>query len=161
MQLFQNLIKPTLLAFGVMYVAAVTGCSASPTSEKGQHLPVTAEVELRGQTIGLEVAQTPQEQATGLMFRQFLPDERGMLFPVEPPRPVTFWMKDTVIPLDMLFISEGEIVAILEEVPPCLREPCPSYGPETITVDAVLEVRGGLTQELGVQAGDVLDITEK
>ena len=92
---------------------------------QGQILPVTATVELSEQTIGLEVAQTPQQQAIGLMAREALADDRGMLFPFEPARPVSFWMKNVLIPLDMVFIYDDKIVAIASDVPPCEAAPCP------------------------------------
>lgn len=126
---------------------------------QGQVLPVTAEVELNGQLIGLEVAETPQQQAIGLMAREALADDRGMLFPFEPARPVSFWMKNVLIPLDMVFIREGEIVAIASDVPPCETNPCPTYGPDNQAVDYVMELRGGLAAELDLQKGDAIDIT--
>jgi len=125
---------------------------------QGQILPVTAEVELNGELIGLEVAATPQQQAIGLMAREALPDDRGMLFPFEPARPVSFWMKNVLIPLDMVFIHEGEIVAIAEDVPPCETARCPTYGPGEQIVDCVLELRGGRAAELDLQAGDPVEI---
>lgn len=125
---------------------------------QGQILPVTAEVELNGEMIGLEVAATPQQQAIGLMARESLPDDRGMLFPFEPARPVSFWMKNVLIPLDMVFIHNGEIVAIAQDVPPCETTRCPTYGPGEQMVDYVLELRGGRAAELDLQAGDPVEI---
>jgi uncharacterized membrane protein (UPF0127 family) len=125
---------------------------------QGQILPVTAEVELGGQTIGLEVAQTPQQQAIGLMARESLADDRGMLFPFEPARPVSFWMKNVRIPLDMVFIHDDQIMAIANNVPPCQADPCPTYGPGRQAIDYVIELRGGLAGELGLQAGDTVEI---
>jgi uncharacterized membrane protein (UPF0127 family) len=126
---------------------------------QGQILPVTAEVEIDDQTLGLEVAATPQQQAVGLMARESLPDDRGMLFPFEPARPVNFWMKNVLIPLDMVFIHEGEVVAIASDVPPCESNPCPTYGPGRQPVDYVLELRGGRATELGLQTGDAIAFT--
>ncbi|RZM83092.1 DUF192 domain-containing protein [Leptolyngbya iicbica LK] len=126
---------------------------------QGQILPVAAEVEIADQTLGLEVAETPQQQAIGLMARESLPDDRGMLFPFEPARPVSFWMKNVLIPLDMVFIHQGEVVAIASDVPPCEGDPCPTYGPGRQPVDYVLELRGGRAAELGMQAGDAIEFT--
>lgn len=125
---------------------------------QGQILPVTAEVQLGDQIIGLEVAQTPQQQAIGLMARASLADDRGMLFPFEPARPVSFWMKNVLIPLDMVFVYNGEIVAIASNVPPCETNPCPTYGPGQQAIDYVIELRGGLAEELGIEAGDPVEI---
>ncbi|MEO0986798.1 MAG: DUF192 domain-containing protein [Cyanobacteria bacterium J06639_14] len=144
-------------AIAIVLAVGVVGCSSSVPKES-QSLPITAEVELGGRTIKLEVAQTPEEQAIGVMFRESLADDRGMLFPVDPPRPVQFWMKNVEIPLDLLFITEGEIVAIESNVPPCLEEPCPTYGPEGVPVDAAIEVRGGLAEDLRVEVGTAVDV---
>jgi hypothetical protein len=125
----------------------------------GQILPITAEVELEsGQIIGLEVAETPQQQALGLMHRTTLPDDRGMLFPFDPPRPVSFWMRNVEINLDMLFLRDGVVVDIATDVPPCTTTPCPTYGPAGMDVDAVIELRGERAAELGITVGSSLDI---
>lgn len=130
----------------------------SPSIPAGQVLPITAEVTLGDTVIGLEVASTPQEQALGLMYRQNLPDDRGMLFPFSPPRPVSFWMKNVVMPLDMVFVHGGQIVGIAENVPPCVVDPCPTYGPGRQVVSYVIELRGGRAAELGLEAGDAVAI---
>ncbi|MGC1307962.1 MAG: DUF192 domain-containing protein [Phormidesmis sp.] len=126
----------------------------------GQLLPVTAMAEVKGEAFELEVASTPAEQALGLMFRSELPGNRGMLFPFDPPRRTSFWMKDVPVPLDMVFIRNGEVVAIASQVPPCPTEPCPSYGPGNQIVDAVLELRGDRAAELGLRPGDVITFSE-
>lgn len=124
---------------------------------QAQRLPVTAEVDLNGQTIGLEVARTAQQQAIGLMARESIPDDRGMLFPFEPARPVSFWMKNVQVPLDMVFIHDGTVIEIAPEVPPCESVPCPTYGPGSQAVDYVMELRGGLAKQLGIQVGDPVE----
>jgi len=93
---------------------------------QSQQLPISAQVELGGETILLEVARTPSEQQIGLMHRESLARDRGMFFPVETPRPVQLWMKDVSFPLDMVFPRDGEIVHIAAEVPPCDRDPSPT-----------------------------------
>lgn len=130
--------------------------SASP-KDKGQMLPISALAEMAGQEISLEVARTPEEQAMGLMYRTSLAADRGMLFPFEPPQPVSFWMKNTLIPLDMVFLRNGEVKAIAANVPPCTKTPCPTYGPST-EIDQVIELRGGRAAELGLNAGDRVSI---
>ncbi|NJK53776.1 MAG: DUF192 domain-containing protein [Leptolyngbyaceae cyanobacterium SU_3_3] len=125
-----------------------------------QNLPITALVEIAGKKIQLEVAQTPQQQATGLMGRTTLADDRGMLFLFEPPRPVQFWMKNTLLDLDMIFLRNGVVRAIVPNVPPCKSDPCPVYGPGNRAegVDQVIEVRGGRVKELGLKVGDRLPV---
>jgi uncharacterized protein len=107
----------------------------------------------------LEVASTPEQQSMGLMYRTELADNRGMLFSFSPPRPVRFWMKNTLIPLDMLFVSNGVVKYIGARIPPCKQSQCPDYGPDTkIAVDSVIELRGGRAAELGIKVGDRLKI---
>ena len=128
--------------------------------DSGQLLPISVNTIMGdralaepSQRIGLEVAKTPEEQATGLMFRTELPDDRGMLFPIAPARNVRFWMRNVLIELDMVFLREGVVLAIIPNVPPCLSETCPNYGPD-VPVDGVIELRGGRAAQLGVKIGD-------
>jgi uncharacterized protein len=118
-----------------------------------QQLPFTLNAKINNKTFKLAVAQTPEEQQMGLMFRTVLPDDEGMLFPFEPPRPVGFWMKNTLIALDMLYIRNEVIQEIKANVPPCKKDPCPSY-PSQVEIDQVMEIRGGLAKELGIKPGD-------
>jgi uncharacterized membrane protein (UPF0127 family) len=99
----------------------------------------------------VEVARTPDEQARGLMFRESLPADGGMIFPMTPPRHASFWMKNTVIPLDMIFIRpDGSIARIEPETVPYSLEPVTSGEP----VSAVLELSGGRAAALGISEGD-------
>jgi hypothetical protein len=77
-----------------------------------------------------------------------------MLFPISPPRPVSFWMKNVPVPLDMVFIYQGRIQALASQVPPCVADPCPTYGPQGQLVDQVIELAAGRAAELGLQVGD-------
>lgn len=107
----------------------------------------------------LEVARTPEEQSIGLMNRTDLATNRGMLFVFSPPRPVSFWMKNTLIPLDMVFLSNGVVKYIGTKILPCAGDPCPSYGPEPKTdIDSVIELPGGRAAELQLKIGDRLKI---
>src|SRR5438309_11102186 len=99
----------------------------------------------------VELASTPQEQATGLMFRRELPEGRGMLFDFHRDQPTSFWMKNTYIPLDMIFIrGDGRILRIAENTVPLSETLVPSGGP----VRAVLEVNAGMARKLGIAPGD-------
>ena len=131
--------------------------NASPQIEQGQQLPTTAIALIKDVTIQLEVAQTPQQQATGLMFRESLADDRGMLFPFPNERMARFWMKNVPISLDMIFLNGDRVVGIASDVPPCKTEPCPIYGPNAL-VDGVIELRGGRARELAVEVGDTIEI---
>ncbi len=118
-----------------------------------QTLPLTLLATINQISIKLAVAETPLQQQIGLMHRTSLPDDEGMLFQFEPARPVAFWMKQTLIPLDMLYIRSGVIREIQANVPPCKTDPCPTY-PSTTTIDQVIEIRGGLAEKLGIKVGD-------
>jgi uncharacterized membrane protein (UPF0127 family) len=115
--------------------------------------------------IQLEVAQSEQEITRGLMFRTSMPEDAGMVFLFDPPRPVNFWMYHTLIPLDMMFIKNNKIVKIFEQVPPCKSEnprECPRYPDgEGIEVTEVLEVNGGYVQKYGIKEGDRIYFTIK
>ncbi|HTL89663.1 MAG TPA: DUF192 domain-containing protein [Leptolyngbya sp.] len=132
--------------------------STSANSPMGQILPLSASFKASGQVINLEVAKTPDEQAMGLMYRTSLADDRGMLFPFNPPRPTQFWMKNTIIPLDMLFLRNGVIRSISANVPPCQTDPCPVYGARNEIIDQVIELRAGRAAELGLKPEDSIAI---
>jgi len=93
-----------------------------------------------------------------LMYRTSLPGDRGMLFSFEPPRPVQFWMQDTLIPLDMVFMRDGEVKAIVANAQPCTSNPCPTYGPRREAVNQVIELAGGRAAALGLAVGDRITI---
>ena len=101
----------------------------------------------------VEVARTPEEQQRGLMFRESLAADRGMIFPYDPPQPVAFWMKNTLIPLDMIFIRADGTIANIETAVPLSLDSVPSAG----NAAAVLEIAGGRSAELGIRAGDKVD----
>jgi uncharacterized membrane protein (UPF0127 family) len=99
----------------------------------------------------VEVADTQAARERGLMGRRELPEDRGMLFNLFKDQKVGFWMKDTYIPLDIIFIgSDGRIVSIAEDSEPLSERVISSGGP----VRAVLEVKGGTARRLGIQPGD-------
>lgn len=101
----------------------------------------------------VELALTPEQQEKGLMFRTDLADDGGMIFPMSPPRTASFWMKNTPLPLDILFIhTDGSVAAQFPSVTPYSREPV-SAG---IPVAAVLELRGGRAAQLGIREGDII-----
>jgi uncharacterized membrane protein (UPF0127 family) len=110
-------------------------------------------------TISVEVAQTDTERQRGLMFRKSLGDDQGMLFVFEEPGFYPFWMKNTLIPLDMLWLDAGgRVVSISEYVPPCKTEECPSYPPTSQSAIYVVEVNAGFVKKHGVTVGDLLEI---
>jgi uncharacterized protein len=102
----------------------------------------------------VELATDEAERERGLMFRKELPEGHGMLFDFEEDRPVSFWMHNTLISLDMIFIrSDGTIVRIAENTEPMSDRLVPSGAP----VRAVLEVVAGTARKLGIAPGDHVD----
>jgi hypothetical protein len=101
----------------------------------------------------VEVADDPTERAEGLMYRQTLADNAGMLFLYPKPQPVEFWMKNTPLSLDIVFVrADGTIARIAESTIPMSEEMIPSGEP----VQAVLEVKAGTMRQLGITVGDRL-----
>ncbi len=99
----------------------------------------------------VEVADTDSSREKGLMFRKTLALDRGMLFDFKSARPVAFWMKNTLIPLDLLFIGvDGRIISIARNAVPLSEATIPSGG-EAL---GVLELRGGRAAEIGAEPGD-------
>jgi uncharacterized membrane protein (UPF0127 family) len=99
----------------------------------------------------VELATDEAERSVGLMYRKELPEGRGMLFDFHYDQPVAFWMHNTYISLDMLFIGgDGRIIRIAENAKPLSDTLIPSGGP----VRAVLEVIAGTSRKLGIKAGD-------
>lgn len=99
----------------------------------------------------VEVVDTPEDRAQGLMFRQSLADDAGMLFDFKENRPVSFWMRNTFIPLDMIFIRpDGTVANVHVNARPHDPTGIPSDGP----VQFVLEIAGGRSVEIGLKAGD-------
>jgi len=106
-----------------------------------------------GTRVALELALNEREWATGLMFRDSLPPTGGMLFVFTADDRRPFWMKNTFIPLDMLWLdAKGAIVAVRADVQPCRSDPCPTYDPGT-TSRAVLEVNAGFAAAHGLRVG--------
>lgn len=115
-------------------------------------------VELKGQRFKVELADTQEKQALGLMFRDSLPPEQGMLFIFPNESVQRFWMKNTRIPLDIFYFNKQlELVSVSENTPPCRSPKCPSY-PSSGPARYVLELNSGMAARLGVQTGDVLEL---
>ena len=101
-----------------------------------------------------EIADTPEKHARGLMFRRCLKDGYGMLFVFPDEEVRSFWMKNTLIPLDMIFLNgDRQVVDLFSSVPPCRSADCPSYT-SALPARYVLEIAGGLAKKLKLQVGD-------
>jgi uncharacterized membrane protein (UPF0127 family) len=113
-------------------------------------------VELKGHRYSIEFAENESSREYGLMNRTEMADDHGMLFVFDNDEPRAFWMKNTKIPLDMIFIDKNrKVVSIKHDAPPCVTERCPAFMSEG-PVRYVLELNGGQAAKLGLSAGDEL-----
>lgn len=139
------MIRKLMFAVLLTLVSAVTPAASLPSDVV---LVETASSQYRFE---VEVADDPGERAAGLMYRRSLADNAGMLFIYPKPQPVEFWMKNTPLSLDIVFVrQDGTIARIAENTVPMSEELIPSGEP----VRAVLEVKGGTMRQLGIAAGD-------
>lgn len=132
------------------------GCSQAGTDQAPPGLlPITLP---GGARIYAEVADTPQQRAEGLMYREHLADDRGMLFTFTQAQPWVFWMKNTRIPLDIIWMDEKkQIIHMEQNVPICTRtdDSCPQYRPNNEAL-YVLELAGGRAEKLRLERGSKL-----
>lgn len=135
-----------LTAFSLLLGLTVSGCQAQPSQW----------VELKGQRFHVEVVDDEPSRQLGLMHRESLPEDQGMLFLFDRAAPQAFWMKNTLIPLDILYFdAERRLVSVSRDVPPCKSARCPSY-PSAGPALYVLELNAGRAAALGVTRGDVV-----
>jgi uncharacterized membrane protein (UPF0127 family) len=141
-----------------LLLAALLHWSMPAIAGKAEQVPVpslpTREISVAGDTFQVEVAVTRAEKARGLMYRESLGERSGMLFQVDPPAAVSFWMKDVRFPLDLLFLDrEGCLLGHHDSVPPCTAIPCPLYS-SARPAGWVLELPAGTREGLGLADGD-------
>ncbi|HEX5340361.1 MAG TPA: DUF192 domain-containing protein [Gammaproteobacteria bacterium] len=121
--------------------------------------PITAAttaVEIAGHHFKVEIADTEAARERGLMFRIHMASDHGMLFVYPDAQPRTFWMKNTLIPLDILFFdADKRLINISADTPPCKTTACPTYS-STAPAQYVLELNSGMAGEFGIKPGDVL-----
>ena len=128
------------------------GTSATPVRA------ATPAVELHGQRFSVEFATDDASREHGLMMRTKLAPDHGMLFVFPYQAPQGFWMKNTLIPLDILYFDrDRRLVSTQSNVPPCKADPCPVY-PSSAPARYVLELSAGTAHRIGVQVGDELKI---
>ncbi len=135
-----------------LLAAWVVVLAAAPGRERGgaRFIPLT----LGTTRLLAEVADTPEKQALGLMFRQKIPGDYAMIFPYPDEDIRTFWMKNCRVSLDLIFVNrQHQIVGITHRAPPCREDPCPVYSSPSPAM-FVIEVAGGRATELGLREGD-------
>lgn len=112
---------------------------------------------IRGYCFSVEIAKTRASQAKGLMFRREMPEDKGMLFVYQDEQPRSFWMKNTLIPLDIIFLNENkEVVAIEKNALPCEGDTCSSIKPQE-KAQYVLELCANIADKINLKVGDKLD----
>jgi len=101
----------------------------------------------------VEIAETSEERSKGLMFRESMREDHGMLFIFDEVAPRSFWMKNTLISLDMIFLDDTLVVVdIKQNVPPCEADPCPAYS-SSLPAMYVLELNAGIAEKEGIVLG--------
>lgn len=174
---FSYILLAVFVLAGVLYIArpllVADSSEAAPTTEAPAPLAtpessapaasssgITKEGEvvfLRGnqrlRKIDVEIAENDTERAKGLMFRPYLSDSVGMLFVFDQAEPQSFWMKNTMISLDIIYVDSGKkIVSIQKKAKPYSEESLPSYG----EAQYVVEVNGGYCDKYGIKVGDIV-----
>ncbi|RKF20625.1 DUF192 domain-containing protein [Altericroceibacterium spongiae] len=153
-----TVLVPIALALAACSQQAIGKPPASSEGTLSRHpesglevIPVTIDSDSNSHTFQAEVAATPREQARGLMFRTEMGADEGMIFLRKFAQPASFWMKNTVIPLDIIYIgADHRILNIAANAKPYSTEPLLSEGPAL----AILELNGGRAAELGIEPGD-------
>ncbi len=140
-------VVAALLCFGV-------GLWAEARAELLDKQPLTFVASTGKHRITVEVADTDSERSTGLMFRKSLGDDEGMIFIYPRDEPISMWMKNTYISLDMIFVrSDGTIHRIASDTEPFSEQTIASSG----SVRAVIEMKAGSARRLGIKAGDKVE----
>ena len=156
---------PTRALLLVLAVAALAGCGrdgeeaaptttgsrpAGPVFERGTVVIEGAGAQVR---VDVEIAETPVQQQLGLMHRESLASEAGMVFVFAKETRGGFWMKNTLIPLSIAFYDRGGKILRILDMEPCTKDPCPVYDPG-VSYRGALEVNKGAFREWGVSEGD-------
>lgn len=151
--------------FFALLVLAVLGCGSGKNPASTAGLPEgalgplqTVEAVLNGVPVTIEVAITPAEQQQGLMYRESMPENHGMLFVYEEPRYLSFWMKNTLIPLDIAYIRKDMTIGNIETMEPHRGPFTPKGYPSRYPSMYALEMNAGWFAENGFAAGDGVEL---
>ena len=151
-----SFLRAALLGAALFGTADVRAAADPPAAPLSDHRLVC----IRGVCFDAEIAVTAEERARGLMYRDRLPKDRGMLFVFPEEGVHRFWMKNTRVELDIVFIgADFRVVSISRRAQPCRKEPCDLYGPAGNAAYA-LEIAGGLAEAYGFTAGDRVELRD-
>ena len=141
-----------LLVFMIMILSGCSSLSASLVGTTGPKVVFETDSGTYAYTVG--VADSYEERRVGLMYQENLDEDKGMIFVFAKKQTFNFWMTNTLIDLDMIFIDEdNNVVDFIENAEPCKVEKCPHYSPKTEAL-YVLEVNGGQAEKIGLEIGD-------
>jgi len=150
-------MKNLLLCFGLIFLTAVSASAQTNRDDVvdfGEPVPLVIQSESGPHEFMVEEAKTLDQQARGMMFREEMGEDTGMIFEFAEPKLATIWMKNTAIPLDILFVrSNGKILKIEHMAQPYKLRSASSEA----VVAAVVELKGGRSNELGIRPGDIVE----
>lgn len=155
-----NIKKHSIVLFGLIALLLSVSFAqdfwqAKNENHQQSQLPL-ATLSINGRVIQVELALAPKTQAYGLMNRLILPENEGMLFVFSKEQSLSFWMKNTKIPLDILYFNQDGVLVDYAEAIPCVADPCPSY-PSKALARYVLEIGKGERARLGIELGSQLE----
>ena len=151
MTLIAQGLAPVLRRAGALLAVLAVAAPLAACSDEGRLVLHTSTGE---HAFNVEVVDTPETRAKGLMFVQELADDAGMLFDFKQEREVSFWMRNTFIPLDMIFVGADGVVKTIHVN---ARPQDPTSIPSNVPVQFVLEIPGGRSVELGLKPGDTME----
>ena len=151
-----KLVRPAALALVLAFAAPLAAMVPAKSAPPVVYLPtIKLTLTARGKphVYTVEVARSSDQQARGLMYRRTMARNHGMIFPMQPPRPASFWMENTYLPLDIVFIGAGNEVLNVVHGQPLSEDQLNSLG----TTIGVLELNAGEAARIGLKPGDKVD----
>ena len=152
----KKIILTVILFFSVVLLLIVNNKLFSNDQSKEENK--ITKVCIKKNCFDIEIADTAQEREIGLMNREFLALDSGMLFVFEKEDVYNFWMKNTLIPLDIIWINKDNRISFIKEnASPCKTDICETFGPNEKSI-YILEINGGLVKKMGLGVGDLIKI---
>ena len=146
------------LRIAVIFITSLMGYESSCLADGNGFLSDTVRFRANDLSLKVEIAANEKQRETGLMFRQALAADQGMLFVFEEQSSIHVWMKNTLIPLDVIFIDQtGKIVSMLKNLPPCKQTNCPVYH-SAAPASFMLEVNAGFIEQQQIQPGQAIKL---